>query len=340
MKSFLFFSSSVALLLSTVAGFPTAPQLGRTPGSKRILIDFSTTPIEVTGDHAFVAPDFAAGDQRGPCPGLNALANHGYIRRDGVTTLVEVVSAMNRVYGMGLDVGGILSTLGTVLVGNPVSTSPGFSIGTADPGSQDALGNLLGLLGTPRGLNGSHNIIECDASGTRADLYVTGDASTMDLARFRTLYDDFAGGLDVDAFDAFAARSAVRFNESLMTNPDFYYGPWSGFIARSAGYFFASRLFANYSSESPQGGISKSYTYLVVVGKTNRNTLLRLDSLSIAQDILKSFYAVEGDGENMTYTMGHERIPENWYRAPLDYDLPSFNLDLLSLITRYPELAR
>lgn len=49
---------------------------------------------------------------------------------------------------------------------------------------------------------------------------------------------------------------------------------------------------------------------------------------------------MEGDGANMTYNMGHERIPENWYRAPLDYDLPSFNLDLLALITRYPELAR
>lgn len=45
------------------------------------------TPKLVTGAHAFVAPNFNAGDQRGPCPGLNALANHGYISHNGVTTV-------------------------------------------------------------------------------------------------------------------------------------------------------------------------------------------------------------------------------------------------------------
>jgi hypothetical protein len=38
----------------------------------------------VTGAHAFQPPNFAQGDQRGPCPGLNALANHGYIPRNGI----------------------------------------------------------------------------------------------------------------------------------------------------------------------------------------------------------------------------------------------------------------
>lgn len=30
------------------------------------------------GQYAFVAPDLTV-DARGPCPGLNAMANHGYI---------------------------------------------------------------------------------------------------------------------------------------------------------------------------------------------------------------------------------------------------------------------
>jgi len=38
----------------------------------------------VTGEHEFQPPNFKNGDQRGPCPGLNALANHGYIPRNGV----------------------------------------------------------------------------------------------------------------------------------------------------------------------------------------------------------------------------------------------------------------
>lgn len=32
--------------------------------------------VDVTGEHAWVAP--GPNDIRGPCPGLNALANHGY----------------------------------------------------------------------------------------------------------------------------------------------------------------------------------------------------------------------------------------------------------------------
>ena len=32
--------------------------------------------VSNTGAHAFVAPNFAAGDQRGPCPGLNAMGMH------------------------------------------------------------------------------------------------------------------------------------------------------------------------------------------------------------------------------------------------------------------------
>lgn len=59
---------------------------------KNFTIDFRK-PIDITSRHAFRAPD--TGDQRGPCPGLNALANHGYISHDGVTSFAEVVLAIN-----------------------------------------------------------------------------------------------------------------------------------------------------------------------------------------------------------------------------------------------------
>lgn len=80
---------------------------------KRLLVDPLTTPIDgeqysyvaspisnisttVTGDHSFIPPDFSAGDQRGPCPGLNALANHGYIGRNGVTNVGVALSYATR----------------------------------------------------------------------------------------------------------------------------------------------------------------------------------------------------------------------------------------------------
>ena len=40
----------------------------------------------------------------------------------------------------------------------------------------------------------------------------------------------------------------------------------------------------------------------------------------------------------MKYNRGWERIPENWYRTPIDYGLISLNLDLVDWFARYPEL--
>ncbi|KAE8130825.1 hypothetical protein BDV38DRAFT_266108 [Aspergillus pseudotamarii] len=75
---------------------------------KRLLIDSMSSPIdsrsfphvpgmgvaeeycnEVTREHTFQPPDFEKCDQRGPCPGLNALANHAYIPRSGVVPVSE-----------------------------------------------------------------------------------------------------------------------------------------------------------------------------------------------------------------------------------------------------------
>jgi len=67
--------------------------------------------VSTTGEHAFVAPNLAAGDQRGPCPGLNAMgmcinfhnfkkstkkltigkANHGYLPHNGVGSHTDFI---------------------------------------------------------------------------------------------------------------------------------------------------------------------------------------------------------------------------------------------------------
>jgi len=56
--------------------------------------------IDVSGKHAFVPPNFKKGDLRGPCPGLNALANHNYLPHNGFATIDQFVSATNEVFGM------------------------------------------------------------------------------------------------------------------------------------------------------------------------------------------------------------------------------------------------
>jgi len=58
--------------------------------------DADAQRIDVSGEHAFVPPDFAAGDLRGPCPGLNALANHNYLPHNGWASLTQFVEATNK----------------------------------------------------------------------------------------------------------------------------------------------------------------------------------------------------------------------------------------------------
>ncbi|KAI0425471.1 Chloroperoxidase [Xylaria sp. FL1042] len=278
---------------------------------KKLLFDPLAHPIDVSGKHAFRAPDFENGDQRGPCPGLNALANHGYIPHDGVVSLLEVIEQANTVFGMSIDLVGILAGVATLYVGTPLSLNPGFSIGGMSSKTENILGNLFGLLGKPRGLDGTHNTIESDSSATRNDLYDTGNAHTMNLTLFQKM-SEFAD----DGFitmDDLADRAVERFYESIATNPTFYYGPYTGTIARNAGYAFMGRFLSNHTKEYPRGG-------------------------HLSKEVMCSFFGVYEENGKQVYKEGHERIPENWYRLAVDYSLTDYNLDLVSWVIKHPVL--
>ncbi len=62
---------------------------------RQVTFEPSAQYVSTTGSNAFVPPNFAAGDQRGPCPGLNALANHGYLPHSGVASLTAITAAVN-----------------------------------------------------------------------------------------------------------------------------------------------------------------------------------------------------------------------------------------------------
>ena len=96
--------SPVVLLATGAAAFPSAIdhvslEKRQIPGIKPGL---STTfnpeaqHISTSGIHKFVPPDFARGDQRGPCPGLNALANHGYLPHNGIGNIEQFTAATNQ----------------------------------------------------------------------------------------------------------------------------------------------------------------------------------------------------------------------------------------------------
>ncbi len=166
---------------------------------------------------------------------------------------------------MGLLLSTVLGVMGVVDVGNPVSLNPCFSIGGKSEKVRSLLGDLSGVLGTPRGLDGSHNFIEADSSNTRNDLYQTGDAWTLNMTLFMQAYDSTDN--DSLTMDDIGQRAADRFADSIATNPQFYYGPYTGLVARNAGYAFAGRLLANHSVEHPEGLLSMFYDYAFSMSK-------------------------------------------------------------------------
>lgn len=63
------------------------------------------------------------------------------------------------------------------------------------------------------------------------------------------------------SMDDLGNRAAQRLKDSIATNPILYYGPYTGFVARNAGFMFAGRLLSNHSKEYPFGGHLSTFTF-------------------------------------------------------------------------------
>lgn len=74
------------------------PKIGGIPRVLPVPFDAKSQLVSVDGEHAFVAP--GPNDQRGPCAGLNAAANHGYLPHDGVATYETVQTGLWEAFGL------------------------------------------------------------------------------------------------------------------------------------------------------------------------------------------------------------------------------------------------
>ncbi|KAJ3875198.1 hypothetical protein F5051DRAFT_70095 [Lentinula edodes] len=258
--------------------------------------------VSTTGQHAFVPP--GSGDFRGPCPGLNAMANHGYIPHNGIATIDQLVNGSYTVFGMGRELALSLAVYGTVMDGDITLLS--VSIGEGN-----------NSFPTQNGLTGSHNNFESDASPTKGDLFQYGNNHDVQMSQFVQLYnlqsnvsDPSQVNYDIDILTTF--RSA-RFQQSIDNNPYFFNGPITGLVFQPAGYQFIYRFMANKSEEYPEG---------------------RLD-----REVLKSFYGITGSEENgFDYTSGYERIPDNWYKRAIgdEYGIVSHFDELSGIALAHP----
>ncbi|KAF7340859.1 hypothetical protein MSAN_02115400 [Mycena sanguinolenta] len=142
--------------------------------------------------HQWISP--TATDLRSPCPGLNTLANHGYLPRNGMNISIPMILK---------------------------AAVDGFNVGP-DAILQAA---KFGLLSTndPTTLNLDalklHSLTEHDASVSRNDLAVTGDNLRFNETIFSTLANANPG---VDYYNATSAAQVQneRLAISLATNPN------------------------------------------------------------------------------------------------------------------------
>ncbi|EGP89784.1 uncharacterized protein MYCGRDRAFT_90507 [Zymoseptoria tritici IPO323] len=193
--------------------------------------------VSTSGEHAFVAPNLAGGDQRGPCPGLNAMANHGYLPHNGVGSHTDFIEGTFKAFGMSADLSGFLTVLGGTLDGNGLVWSIGGPSKAAPP--------LLPILGTPQGISGSHNNYESDVSPGRGDLYQYGNDFTLQMSQYQELYDMAkanGGNIDLPLLTDFRSK---RFDQSIANNPYFFNGPFTGVLVQPAAYTFIYRFMGN-----------------------------------------------------------------------------------------------
>jgi hypothetical protein len=173
----------------------------------------------------------------GPCPGMNTLANHGYVPRNGIVTAGQAISAVAEVFNMGVEIASILVAGNVGMNGDTPSLR--FSLGGADART-NSLGKLGGALGTQTGLDGHHGVVESDGSPTRCDFYkCAGDNHNMKPELFAQMLDsaNTYGGGQFTPF-AQARHFHARYEDSISTNPNFFFVPPSALIAIGAHYFY------------------------------------------------------------------------------------------------------
>ncbi|KAH3920339.1 hypothetical protein HBI56_068800 [Parastagonospora nodorum] len=250
--------------------------------------------------HEYVAP--GPNDLRGPCPGLNAFANHNFLPHNGYASVAQYIEATTKVVGMGANLALFLSVLGGALDGDVLNWSMGGTPSLAQ-------GGVTGILGN--GLTGSHNKYEGDASPTRPDLYQAGNNYKCVTEQFQDLINHSPGG--VVTLDSLTSFRSDRFDAQKKSNPYFFNGPFSGVLVQPAAYTFIYRFMANHSAENPIGELS--------------------------YETIQSWFGVEGTNGNYKAVQGTERIPDNWYRRAIEYPYETtyFVGDALNAIALHPK---
>lgn len=204
--------------------------------------------VRADEDHEFIAP--TSNSVRSPCPGMNVLANHGYIHRDGkaVDLFGELAQGLEDMFGLAADAHST-AFLQRMLVGGLAVTQKG----------NRTLVNLDAFSNHVR-----------DASLVKHDAYVEDPQKLFSKTVFQSWIDSCEGESCTmgDVVDAMVARM----EETCADNPNPFANPrvLSSFaISKAADVFFYTTLQAD-PTEDYSLGSTINATELRVFVEENR----------------------------------------------------------------------
>ncbi|TFK34379.1 Chloroperoxidase [Crucibulum laeve] len=229
---FLHLSQLSAVLLAFSTGAVTAfPAYGSLAGYSREELDqiiptlkaqsptpppgpLNDTSTKLVNDKDHPWKPLRKGDIRGPCPGLNTLASHGWLPRSGVATPAQIVNAVQEGFNMENTIAIFVTYAAFLVDGNLVTNQLSIGGKTPETGPDPPKPAIVGGLDT-------HAVFEGDASMTRGDAFF-GDNHSFN----ETLFDEFVafsnkfGGGKYNLTAAGELRWQ-RIQDSIATNPTF-----------------------------------------------------------------------------------------------------------------------
>ncbi|KAF6753963.1 aromatic peroxygenase precursor [Ephemerocybe angulata] len=168
---------------AATAGFPAVLPPGPPPP-----LTFSGAKLVNDKAHPYKAP--RPGDIRGPCPGLNTLANHGYLPSSGVATPAQIITATQEGFNFAPGAARFATYSAHLVDGNLVTDLLSIGGKTAKTGPDTGAPAIIGGLNT-------HSVFEGDASMTRADFH-WGDNHSFNQTQFDLFVEysnKYGGGL-------------------------------------------------------------------------------------------------------------------------------------------------
>ncbi|KJA13294.1 hypothetical protein HYPSUDRAFT_151752 [Hypholoma sublateritium FD-334 SS-4] len=172
------------------------------------------TSAKLVNDPAHPWQPLRAGDIRGVCPGLNTLASHGYLPRNGIVTPNQIIEAAQDGFNMDNTLARFLA-YGTFLVdGNVVTNEMSIGSKSAATGPDPPAPAIVGGLDT-------HAVFEGDASMTRQDFFFGNNHDFNE-----TLFDqfvEFSNRFGAGKYNLTVAGELrhQRIQQSIATNPNF-----------------------------------------------------------------------------------------------------------------------